>query len=335
MQALCNEKERNAPIEDRAAVLRAYHSFRSNALPQANYLITIPKFKAWLNNRVSDILVVDGQCQEQSVGKISPISVFCASLFEVLSGSVSNPTDAAVFRKPTVLLSFFCRQHPAPHDGLPGPAGLMRSLIDQLLLEWPENDRLDTLFIQQQPWIWEGIEKSDVSTLCYVFGELLRQLGPASLVYCIIDGISQFDTSLRGWNQELQTIVDCFTHYITGDSRTRPGTAPVKILLASADKSVTLKRELPSGHHIDLRAGNLYPRSVSPSNFGSGLRNQTVTQLPHGYSDAGQTFLQPHQHTGFSRERPRSREGPEWSSQRVNDSHDSFKGGPGSSFANS
>ncbi|KAL2679249.1 hypothetical protein Neosp_010016 [[Neocosmospora] mangrovei] len=55
MEAICNEAERAAPLQNLALVLRKYHEFSPKALSQANYLMATPKFQSWLTSSESTL----------------------------------------------------------------------------------------------------------------------------------------------------------------------------------------------------------------------------------------------------------------------------------------
>ncbi|RSL58864.1 hypothetical protein CEP54_007595 [Fusarium duplospermum] len=86
MGAICTEAERAIPLQDLALVLRKYHEFSSKALSQANYIMTTPKFQSWLTSPESAMLLVDGHCGDQSIGKIAPTSCDLGQILACESG---------------------------------------------------------------------------------------------------------------------------------------------------------------------------------------------------------------------------------------------------------
>lgn len=259
MEAICNETERAAPLQDLALVLRKYHEFSHKALSQANYLMATPKFQSWLTRFESSVLLVDGHCGDQSVGKIAPTSVFCSGLVEALSGPLHNPSLFSLPQQPRVVLHFFAGHHANPSAGLCGPHGLVRSLIDQLLLQWPDHEPLDLTFLEQEFSVRTTSDDFETRFLCYMFEQLVCQLSFRSPLCCVIDGLSHFETSLWGWADDLKMIIDSFFTCM------RDGSGSVKFLLVSPERSTRVRYEIPEEFHVDLRAGNFHARSPGQS----------------------------------------------------------------------
>ena len=274
MEILCDRDERLAPTRDQGVILQKYHAFGRNSHARVSYLMVMPQFQGWLMDDQPDILLVDGHCHDQSLGKVSPLSVFCAALFDIVSDPHGGPATHVPSQRPRVVLSFFCGQHTTPASSLQGPLGLIRSLIDQLLMQWPEYDHVDLSFLAYEPELWGAVSQHDLPSLCYLFGRLLEQLRPDTIVYCIIDGISQFETSLKGWRDSLGEVVNCFLSYVFNNINIPGAGACVKFLLASSDKSTIIRHIVPLDHHIDLRAGNMHARPVSQNNLLSEMRSQ-------------------------------------------------------------
>jgi len=251
---ICGDAEYEVQIRDLDSVLRKYDTFSTKAMSQSAYVMMTDHFTRWLYRPGSDILLVDGHCAEEA-GKISPISVFCATLVEnIRSGDqLSMPAN-------NLVLYFFCGQHAWTDGLLSGPCGLIRSLISQLLIYWPERVSLDLRFLEEVAGLWDSIMRWDVPRLCDVFAELLWQLPRDTSLYCIIDGISEFETSLWGWSKELRTIMTCFQTWLSQNNTEYATTASVKVFLAGARKSTLACDYVSPSCKLDLRAGNFHPR---------------------------------------------------------------------------
>ncbi|KAF4455373.1 hypothetical protein FALBO_15630 [Fusarium albosuccineum] len=256
IDAICMEEERLSPIQDLGLVLRKYHEFSTKALAQANYLIMKPRFQSWLMDPESDIILVDGHCSE-TIGKIAPTSIFCAGLVETLSGKNQGSQPWALPQKPQAVLYFFAGEHTSPSSRLLGPQGMIRSLVDQLLLQWPRHDLPDLRFLEGRLMQLAGERRLDPQNLCHIFEKLIAQLGPKSPVWCIVDGISFFETSLHGWMDDLMLIIRSFLRCVT-DTRGRNGVGQVKFLLISPDKSTVVRDSIPANYRVELRAGNIH-----------------------------------------------------------------------------
>ncbi|KAF4978171.1 hypothetical protein FZEAL_5416 [Fusarium zealandicum] len=265
MERICTEDERTAPIRDLGLILRKYHEFSNKALARVQYLVTTPEFQRWLTSTTSEILLVDGHSNDQSIGRIAPTSLMCAGLVESLHdpehdwGYLSRPPQ------PQIVLYFFAGQHVSSNNDLAGPHGLISSLIDQLLFQWPDEQLFGTEPSNRYSDIWENIAYPNVHSLCSVFEQLIDQLSASAPVSCIIDGVSYFETSLHGWANDMTYIVECFHDCIERKSWD-VGRGFVKFLLVSPDKSTVLGRYISDNYHVDLRAGNMYSPPIRHSN---------------------------------------------------------------------
>lgn len=266
--------------KDLYQVRRKYHDFSTKALARAQYLLTMDRFASWLMEPGSDLLLVDGHCNDQSIGKVSPMSVLCACLVETLVAAAmddsNNVSPVSFAHQPRIVLFFFCGQHlwPTSGDRLSGPQGMIRGLVNQLLYRWPYDtlpeissflvDRGSTYRAGQDTEVL--LHDLELCELCMLFEQILGQLGPEYPVCCIIEGISSFETSLYGWNADVMEVVACFQRIASrqwdasggraevGDD---PGCAMVKFLLVSTERSILVRSAVAADDHLELRAGRM------------------------------------------------------------------------------
>ncbi|KAL2285882.1 hypothetical protein FJTKL_07581 [Diaporthe vaccinii] len=71
---LCFEPEARSHVDDLYSTLRQYDSFSEKGLAQAAYLSETKPFRQWLQDLQSDHLLVDGHCENHSIGTTSPMS---------------------------------------------------------------------------------------------------------------------------------------------------------------------------------------------------------------------------------------------------------------------
>lgn len=274
LDVLCDDSEHLAASQDRNLVLRKYHDFTDKALGQSAYLMATREFREWLVGWGSDMLLVDGHCAEHNIGKISAMSVFCAILVDTLT---TMPTGSSQTEDTRIVLYFFCGQH-ASYDGpLAGPVGLIRSLISQLFLAWPKRSRLDLSFIEDVAGLWHDVQDHRIDALCWIFQEILSQLPSDVVIHCMIDGISQYETSARGWRDQLRLVVTCFERCIADNNQNNSQNASFKVILASADKSIDIYSIVHQDRRVDLRAGNFLPRP-SPQALIASIQNEMHNQ---------------------------------------------------------
>jgi hypothetical protein len=243
----------NVPVDaankDLGHVLQQSSTLKTDNLAQGRWLMTTTEFKNWLAGRSSDILLVDGHCDQANAGKISPMSVFCATL-------------AATVAKLqwTIVLNFFCGQHVAFHDPLRGPNGLLGSLICQLLLS--PNTLEPNLEILDQQEIYNELHRHDLHTLLHLFQELVRQIPQGTLIFCIIDGLSEYETRMENSAENLRSVIQGLQSILHDQF------GPIiKVLMTSAHRSTDIMKQIPAEQCVSLRAGNMPGRPLSEQAF--------------------------------------------------------------------
>jgi hypothetical protein len=134
---------------------------------------------AWLTNPVSDLVVVNGNGENNPR---SAMSYVCAQLISSLAS-----TDDSI-----IPVYFFCgeqinwRKDPNAH-----PVSLMHGLIGQLLSQWPPSK------ISSVKGLLDKIQSDEPLVLCSVFSLLISQLPDTAIVVCVIDAISYFEDNER------------------------------------------------------------------------------------------------------------------------------------------
>lgn len=233
---------RSSPITDRDEVLKKSRTFKDETLGRGRWLLTMESFKNFVSPSSSGLLLVDGCCGDLCDGKVSPLSVICATLAATLDQTQSH-----------VVLHFFCGRHCRPKDALSGPRGLMESLIYQIII-YP--DLFDPKFDWESKVTREQLANGDLAGLCSIFKQLIEFVNPQYTVYCILDGISEFETSLNGWLDQLKEVFQVLRELIA--NTTDPQTGPYfKLLMTSAEKSTRISRLTDPRDRIALRAGNV------------------------------------------------------------------------------
>ncbi|OQE10024.1 hypothetical protein PENVUL_c005G05573 [Penicillium vulpinum] len=138
-------------------------------------IIHSTKLKSWIIAAQSSALFIN--CNSNSSGS-EKISSF--TLAKLVESVVSYDSDH------TISLSWFCGAHRGRGDQERGVVGLMRSLISQLLIAYPEFD-VQTLGRISQ------VQPGDVDALCEIFYHLVHQLSSEIVVFCVIDSITTFE----------------------------------------------------------------------------------------------------------------------------------------------
>ncbi|KAK4097729.1 hypothetical protein N658DRAFT_500150 [Parathielavia hyrcaniae] len=244
---------------------RSCHA-RVNVGGRGSLLMTIARFREWLAAPwwASDLVLVDGHRGDVATNNITSVSAFCASLIGVL---MNQDSDSSYDRPAAIVLHHFCGQHLTHRDPLRGPAGLIGSLVNQLLAQISDAEAgtpglqpsLD--FIADE--LFEGVGEKDIPSLCRVFCELVVRLDPSRPVFCIIDGVSEIETVLDGWQDETCLIVQGLLRMVEDGHRTGPG---LRVLLTSSNRSGELADTVvSSGRRVSLLASNARGRRSSTS----------------------------------------------------------------------
>ncbi|KAK3903633.1 hypothetical protein C8A05DRAFT_32615 [Staphylotrichum tortipilum] len=251
----------HSPTEALSRVLQRSTQPRLHASGRAQLLLAGARFRAWLSAHPweSDLLLVDGHCGALGTpDKITPMSALCASLATILTDPTPGTTAAAA-APPPLVLHHFCALHLARDDPLAGPAGLLRSLLHQLLRE--ALPPLAILPLSALPLFLDHDSDSDsphsrtpttplLTPLLDLLKSLLPLLPRSRPIFLLVDSISTLETALDGWRDGAQRVVDALLDLVEEEGR--PGPA-LRVLLVSAERSMAL--EMPADRRVGLRGG--------------------------------------------------------------------------------
>jgi hypothetical protein len=226
----------------------------------SDQLLTTQRFHDWLvaPASVSDLIIVDGHCGNFVVDRLSPLSEIAASLVDVV---LDHPV-------PAIVLHHFCGQCVGAGT-LSGPRGLIRNLVHQLLVQGyqpnehthPSYQALD--FIDEE--LISGVQEHDIPSLCRLFCELIVRLDASRPVFCIIDGVSEIETVLDGWQGDTCMIIDTLMDLV--DDEDRAGAA-LRVLLCSPERSTGLvDGVIPTSRRLSLLGARGLPSQTSFSLF--------------------------------------------------------------------
>lgn len=175
--------EESVPQGDIKAILRIAWTLPRSAQDRAVTLMQSPKLHAWIASTEPSILLVNGNYNASA--RQSPLSFVCAKLVDSIQ-PVSQENRA---RTPSIFAhAFFCGLHMKSKDPDSGLGGLMRSLLAQLLVTYPD---FNLSIIQRL----RDIDSNSVSSLCEIFSTLIMQIPPQTMVFCMIDGITLHESS--------------------------------------------------------------------------------------------------------------------------------------------
>jgi hypothetical protein len=248
-----------AAAEALAGVTRRSCHLKVDTGARGNRLMGMKRFTEWLEapSWASDLVLVDGHCGNIAADKVSPMSAICASLAGVMTDA---ERDDGQDRPAPIVLHHFCGQHLGLRNALSGPGGLIRSLVHQLLVQthqhvedYATGPQASLDFIDDH--LLGGVDERDIPSLCRLFGELVARLDRSRPVFCIIDGVSEIETALDGWQEDACSIISALLDLVDeGSFRAGPA---LRVLLTSAQRSTTLAESVvPSDSHVSLLAAH-------------------------------------------------------------------------------
>ncbi|MCJ1270774.1 hypothetical protein MMC22_010671 [Lobaria immixta] len=216
-------------VDDDLQVALDYgRSMRSPRQHRATWLMQQPAFQQWFQASGSQVLIVDGM--EREMDTTSPLTYFCAMLHQNLSNlQIAVP------------LIFFCGLHAKPGDYLEGARGVMRTLTHQLLFQRWDFDCscLDYAFLAQ-------VQTYDISHLCRLFRILLTSAPPAT-IFCMVEGISEYETSSRIGDVE---VMMGYLRDFVNETNVENSGIDFKVLVTSATASRSARTWFPNGSYI-------------------------------------------------------------------------------------
>lgn len=147
---------------------------------RASALMMHPTLGEWIACTESSLLLVNGRSTARTR---SPVSYVCATLVEAFADAARNS------KAHVITLSFFCGEHlDFTQDRDAYPFGMMLTILAQLLMAYKDFD------IEKVRPFWQTVQQlEDISSVCRLFKELLKQLPEETRVFCIIDGISYYE----------------------------------------------------------------------------------------------------------------------------------------------
>lgn len=189
---------------------------------KADLVVSTKQFRDWMVMNKSSELLVHGEFRRSRSASepVSALSVFCATLSQT-------------FRKAgqqQIALVFFCGSHVERDDQHRGPGAMICSFIAQLAKLWSfETTNLQdsgTRAFGQQD-VQTMIEGGSLPKLCELFGHLVQLLPEQATLFCIIDGVSHYETD--EFEDGLLEVLGFFLHL----ARKQDMPATIKVLASS------------------------------------------------------------------------------------------------------
>lgn len=144
-------------------------------------------FRQWQAEDESPPLFIEGGPPVSS-RRSTALSIVSSTLVKV---NQDSPKATSIY--------FFCGMHDNLQDPICGPQGMIRSLIIQILRQFDVN--LEFISMLLRPLI----EKLNLRALCDCLGKLVKQLPARTVIFCVVDGISFFETTL--WTNDTAKVI--------------------------------------------------------------------------------------------------------------------------------
>ncbi|PTB37354.1 hypothetical protein M441DRAFT_72636 [Trichoderma asperellum CBS 433.97] len=211
------------PIGDADRILRKESLMSDEALGYATLLRQKRQFKEWLSADWPSLVLVDGCSRGESVGRTSPMSYFTASFASTLIQAQTG-----------IVLQFFCGHHTDPQKENSGPKGLLRSIISQLLL-YPKSYNLSLNFVDQS--LYDAVAASNTEALCFFFERLFWQIQPDTIIYVLVDSISDFESDLHDYGERMDRVLILFQTLIRQVLQGFAAGPKLKLFMTSPNRS--------------------------------------------------------------------------------------------------
>lgn len=230
-------------VVDLEEVFRKGRMMSPSALSRAAWVLTTQRFAEWTNIEHNDVLLIDGYMARLAISKVSPLSYLASALVSV-----------ARMQPYSLILCRFCGLHSHPLHAPSGPRGLLTSFISQLVVGFGQIGDRDRTYPTIGAELLANIPTQDVRQLWSLFMELLSQVPGSVVVYIVIDDAPEFETSVHGWGEEMDTIANALVSLSASEGAV---SSIIKVLVTSVQKSMDIRRFFRAEDNISLEAGNL------------------------------------------------------------------------------
>ena len=206
---------------DLCANLKSLETLSRVASDRLAIILRSPQFQDWMASAVSEVLFIN--CASQGSVQDNPATFLCAHFVHAVQTSFVR----------SGALSFFCKEHSKETDPNYGASGILKSLLGQLLLRFPN---LDYSHLKNRAWK----KVFDVDSLYGAIESLLAQLAPQVVLFCAIDGINLYEE-----HESVYDEVEEVTEFLV-DLSQRPGGCAFKLIMTCSWNSRRLYKLMPN-----------------------------------------------------------------------------------------
>jgi hypothetical protein len=222
---------------DLEACLQIGDTLDEQAKARASTMVQSDKFRIWLAEDASSrSLLVNAHLDLEAAEAHSPLSVVDAELVKAFQDS------ASVF-----VVKYFCSLHTENIDPSRASSsiGMMASLVGQLLTQMLDRDiEVDLSFLSKADL--KRVENDDLDILCIVFRELTLTLPAKTLLVCVLDEVSLYETLSLG--SDTDAVMRRLTRLLA-----RPMEAVFKLLATCRGQSLDFQQYFEDIDILDLQ----------------------------------------------------------------------------------
>lgn len=247
-----NHEELKDNLEECASL---HGSLGLRAQDESTWVVQQEELQLWLTLPESRDLLIIGNRSDAALDDLTPLSLVCAELVRLCSIS-----------KDTIVVTHFCGLHSDyDRDERAGFAGMLATLIGQLIHQ-SKAKKFD-LNLSSVESVRKKIRKLDLNCLCDVFEDLVHQIPKDKIFYCIIDGISLYETWEYG-SENGDVIAVLETLFGLVDTADRKKFASVKLLLTCPGDSMNIG-DLDDGFPLEAGETLVVPEYIDGDRQGA------------------------------------------------------------------
>jgi len=198
------------------------------------YVIRSSELSRWVQSKRSTSLIIHGNSKR--VTRKSGLSFVCARIVYVLDQiRAASPPPNSKSDVPSIIpLYFFCGQHVTPRESWESPAGIINSLLAQLLTHCKKADLSKAAKLGR-------FDSGEVDEVMERFEKVLHRLPPNTMVFCVIDGLS-FYVDEDETKEDAEYLIDSLTELVETNNRSK--NRPIFKLLVTAPARLRVDEEV-------------------------------------------------------------------------------------------
>lgn len=205
---------------------------------RASALVKNPVFKTFMTEDLSSgALLVNGNEDLSNAEGLSPLSLVAARLARISEQTETNRS---------LSIGYFCAEHGpygSEHQASSPARTMMANLTGQLVTHMLSRSiDIDLSFLAREKWT--DLKAQNLTTICLVFYEVVKQLPSQTVLLCILDEVAWYETGVA--RQELDIIVRRLVRLAEGSDN-----IVFKLLVTCRGRAIDIGQYF-TGHTLDL-----------------------------------------------------------------------------------